>query len=230
MKELERYSLIKEKFKREFILLQGKGCVYKGCKFCDYYNDVSDNPYEINKPVLDKVTGETGVLDIINSGSCFELDDKTIELIQKKVRDLKIHTIWFEAHWMYRNRLSEFRKLFKNSKVKFRIGAETFDPTLRASLSKGIPKNIGALEISKYFDGACLLVGIKGQTRDIIKSDIELARKYFEYYSVNVFVENSTDIKRDEELIDWFKNNLLDELFNDPKAEVLINNTDLGVG
>ena len=170
------------------------------------------------------------MLDIINSGSCFELDDKTIELIQKKVRDLKIHTIWFEAHWMYRNRLSEFRKLFKNSKVKFRIGAETFDPTLRASLNKGIPKNIGALEISKYFDGACLLVGIKGQTKDIIKSDIDLAKKYFEYYSVNVFMENSTDIKRDEELIDWFKNNLLNELFNDPKAEVLINNTDLGVG
>lgn len=230
MNELCRYSLIDGNFKREFLLLQGTGCAYKRCKFCDYYNDVSEDPFEINKPVIEKITGKAGVIDIINSGSCMELDDRTISLIQKKVSELKIHTIWFEAHWMYRNKLEDFRGLFPDATVKFRIGAETFDPDFRASLNKGIPKDIGAKEISEYFDGACLLIGIKGQTKDMIKKDIDLARKYFEYFSVNVFVENSTSIKRDEELIDWFKDNLLNELIDDPKIEVLINNTDLGVG
>lgn len=230
MNELKRYSLIKDKFKREFILLQGKGCAFKQCKFCDYYQDVSADPFKVNKPVIDKITGETGVIDIINSGSCLELDDKSIKLIQKKVNDFKIHTIWFEAHWMYRDKLSEFRSLFKNSKVKFRIGVETFDPEFRVSLNKGIPKNVKPADISEYFDGVCLLIGLNGQTKEMIKNDIDIARKYFEYFSVNVFSENSTNMKRDEELINWFKLNLLDELKNDPKAEVLINNTDLGVG
>ena len=81
MSELVRYSFIKTKFPREFLLLQGKGCFYKKCRFCDYYNDISENPFEVNKPVIEKVSGETGALDIINSGSCLELDDDTMKLI-----------------------------------------------------------------------------------------------------------------------------------------------------
>ena len=52
-----RYSLITDKFPREFILLQGKGCFWKKCKFCDYYNDISKNPFDINSQVIDKITG-----------------------------------------------------------------------------------------------------------------------------------------------------------------------------
>ena len=75
---MERYSLIEKKFPREFILLQGKGCRWGKCTFCDYHSDTSENPFETNKEVLDKVTGEFGVLDIINSGSGLELDSQTI--------------------------------------------------------------------------------------------------------------------------------------------------------
>lgn len=230
MSELVRYSLIKTKFPREFLLLQGKGCVYKKCKFCDYYNDVSENPFEINKPVIKKVSGETGVLDIINSGSCFELDDSTMKLIYKTALERNIHTIWFETHYLYKNQLSEFRKKFHGIKLKFRTGVESFSPKIRQFLNKGIPQNVTAYDISKDFDGVCLLIGFAGQTREDILKDINLAREYFEYTSVNVFVENSTAMKRDNKLVIWFKENLYPKIKNEPSIEILMNNTDLGVG
>ena len=230
MSELTRYSLITEKFPREFLLLQGTGCRYKKCKFCDYYNDVSENPFEINKPVLERVTGQFGVLDIINSGSCFELDEETLALIHKKATEKNIHTIWFEAHYIYRNKLDSFRKRFPDIELKFRTGIETFNPELRDYLCKGVTSDVTAADVAKYFNGVCLLVGFKGQTRDDITMDIELASQHFEYFSVNVFTPNTTSIKPDVELISWFKKNVYPQLQANPRAEVLLENTDLGVG
>ena len=66
---MDRYSLIDTKLKREFVLLQGLGCRWRRCAFCNYHEDVSESPYEINKEVLSQVTGVHGVLDVINSGS-----------------------------------------------------------------------------------------------------------------------------------------------------------------
>ena len=79
---MERYSLIHDKFPREFVLLQGTGCRWKKCAYCDYFHDVSENPYELNSKELEKVTGHYGVLDVINSGSAMELDKDTITLIK----------------------------------------------------------------------------------------------------------------------------------------------------
>ncbi len=230
MNSLIRYSLITEKMPREFLLLQGTGCIWKKCKFCDYYLDVSNNPFLINKPVLDKITGEFGTLDIINSGSCLELDEKTLELIKQKVSEFKIYTLWFEAHWIYREKLSAFADNFDNCNVNFRIGVETFDPNLRNEWKKGIPASVTAKEISKYFKGCCLLIGTEGQTKNTIINDIETAINYFDYFSVNVFSENTTDIKRDNDLINWFINSVYPQIANNPKIEILLNNTDLGVG
>lgn len=230
MSELVRYSFIKTKFPREFLLLQGKGCFYKKCIFCDYYNDISENPFEVNKPVIEKVSGETGALDIINSGSCLELDDDTMKLIYKTASEKNINTIWFETHYLYKNKLPDFRKKFPSIKLKFRTGVESFNPKIRQFLNKGIPQAVTAYDIAKDFDGVCLLIGFVGQTRDDIIKDINMARKYFEYTSVNVFVENSTDIKRDENLIAWFNENLYPKIKNEPSMEILLNNTDLGVG
>ena len=42
---MDRYSLIHTKMPREFVLLQGMGCKWKKCTFCDYHEDVSENPY-----------------------------------------------------------------------------------------------------------------------------------------------------------------------------------------
>lgn len=84
-KSMERYSIIPEKNKREIVLLRGSGCIYKKCTFCDYYTDSCKNPQEnylLNKSVLEQVTGQYGNLEVINSGSVFELDEKTLHLIK----------------------------------------------------------------------------------------------------------------------------------------------------
>lgn len=227
---MERYSLITTGMKREFILLQGTGCRWKKCTFCDYYEDVSENPFEINKQVLGNVTGIYGVLDIINSGSCQEYDEETIRLIQKTTAEKNISSLWFESHWMYRNTLESFRKLFPSADVHFRCGAETFNPKLRTSWNKGIAEDVTPEDIRKYFDGVCLLVGIKGQTREDIMKDVEIAERLFDYYSVNLFCPNSTATERDDELAEIFIREIAPIIRRSPKAEVLIENTDLGVG
>ena len=89
---MDRYSLIRTKMPREFVLLQGTGCCWHRCAFCDYHTDVSDNPFKVNRPVLERVTGEYGVLDVINSGSAMELDSDTLELLKRVVREKGIHS------------------------------------------------------------------------------------------------------------------------------------------
>ena len=227
---MQRYSLITEKFPREFLLLQGTGCRWKKCTFCDYYDDASDSPFETNRKVLELVTGEYGVLDIINSGSAMELDDETIELIKEVVVAKGIKTIWFEAHYMYRNRLQEFAKQFAPATVKFRCGVESFDAALRSSWAKGIPASFTAADVAKYFKGVCLLCCTMGDSKERIMSDIATAKEHFEYFSVNIFCNNTTPVKRDEELATWFVKELYPTLKDDRQIEVLVENCDLGVG
>ena len=236
---MERYSIIRDKMPREFVLLQGTGCKWARCTFCDYHSDVSDDPFEVNSAVLEQVTGEYGVLDVINSGSAFELDDRTIELLQRIIVEKNIHTLWCEMHWMYRHRLEEFRSrifsLLPTSysllpTIKFRCGIETFDPELRKRWNKGVPEGVTAEEVARYFQGVCLLCCTEGETRERIVRDIELARQNFEYFSVNVFCDNTTKIKRDPELVEWFVREVYPTIKDDPRIEVLIDNTDLGVG
>ena len=227
---MDRYSLIHTKMPREFVLLQGMGCKWKKCTFCDYHEDVSENPYEVNEPVLRQVTGEYGVLDVINSGSAMELDDKTIALIKEVVKEKRIHTLWFEAHYMYRKKLADFAEQFAPVKVKFRCGVETFDANLRDRWKKGIPSSVTPEDIAKYFQGVCLLLGTEGESKEHVINDIELAKKHFEYFSVNVFCNNGTDTKRDEELVAWFVKEVYPTLKDQLGIEVLLDNTDLGVG
>lgn len=227
---MDRYSLIHTKMPREFVLLQGMGCKWKKCTFCDYHEDVSENPYEVNEPVLRQVTGGYGILDIINSGSAMELDDKTIALIKEVVKEKRIHTLWFEAHYMYRKKLASFAEQFAPVKVKFRCGVETFDANLRDRWKKGIPSSVTPEDIAKYFQGVCLLLGTEGESKEHVINDIELAKKHFEYFSVNVFCNNGTDTKRDEELVAWFVKEVYPTLKDQSGIEVLLDNTDLGVG
>lgn len=228
--ELERYSLISTHMKRELLLLQGKGCAWGKCTFCDYFTDISGDPFTVNKPVIDRITGVYGVADVINSGSVFELDGKTMAYLREKLREKGVSTLWCESHWMYRSRLDEIRSFFDGITVKFRVGAETFDPAMRKAWKKGIAESVTAEEIGRYFDGACLLVCVEGQTREEILRDIELAKANFEYFNVNVFVENSTGHKTDRELARWFAAEVAPELERYGNVEVLLNNTDLGVG
>lgn len=227
---MDRYALIHTKMPREFVLLQGTGCRWKKCTFCDYHEDVSEHPFRVNEPVLRKVTGVYGVLDIINSGSALELDTDTIELIKQIVREKNIHTLWFEAHYMYRKKLEAFARQFAPVQVKFRCGVETFDTELRDRWKKGIPSEVTASDIASYFQGICLLCCTQGESKEHILGDIKLAKAYFEYASVNVFCDNHTSVQQDPELVSWFVREVYPQLKDDPQIEVLLENTDLGVG
>jgi len=73
------------------------------------------------------------------------------------------------------------------------------------------------------------MVGIQGQTKEMIQNDIRLLKQFFKLGTINVFTNNSTDVKRDEELVKWFLEEYR-ELEHDPSIEVLYENTDFGVG
>ena len=227
---MDRYAVIETKMPREFVLLQGTGCRWKKCTFCDYQTDLSGDPFEVNRAVLEQVTGVYGVLDVINSGSGMELDSQTIVELKRVVEDKQIHTLWFEMHYMYRSRLDAFAKQFPFVKVKFRCGIETFDPVLRQKWNKGVATTVQPQDVARYFQGVCLLCGTQGETKERILKDIAEAKKYFEYFSINLFCNNSTAIKRDELLVSWFKEEVYPLIKDEPGIEILFNNVDLGVG
>ena len=58
---------------------------------------------------------------------------------------------------------------------------------------------------------------------------IRMLKEHFELGTVNVFTDNSTDVKRDQELVDWFMEKYA-WLLDDPTVEVLYEKTDFGVG
>lgn len=227
---MDRYAVIHTKLRREFVLLQGTGCRWRKCTFCDYHEDVSEHPFEVNRQVLQQVTGAYGVLDVINSGSAYELDEETLDLIKQVVEEKHIHTLWFEMHYMYRHRLKEFASRFPEVEVKFRCGVETFDSSLRALWKKGIPADVTPEDVSECFQGVCLLCCTEGDSKERILSDIAIAKQYFEYFSVNLFCNNHTDLKRDEALAEWFVKEVYPLIKDDERIEILLDNTDLGVG
>lgn len=228
---MDRYSKIINKNSREIVLLKAFPCVWGKCSFCDYIDDNGKDEEELNKlnkGVLDNITGEFGVLEVINSGSCFEIPKETLNYIKKIVDEKKIKLLFFESHWCYRNRLDEMMEFF-NIPIVFKIGVETFDFDFRNNFLNKNARFRDPREVAEKFQSVCLMVGIKGQTREMIKRDIEIVLEHFKYATINVFVNNTTEIKRDEELVQWFKDEY-EFLNTHPKVEVLYHNTDFGVG
>lgn len=228
---MDRYNIIKEKNKREIVLLKGFPCVWGKCTFCDYIDDNSTKEEEINKlnfEVLDNVKGVYKTLEVINSGSCFELPKETLKKIKEVINKNGIKKIFLESHWCYKNRLQEMRDFF-GIEIVFKIGVESFDNDFR---NKFLNKNANFKtyeEVKENFQSVCLLVGIKGQNKEMIKRDIDIVLHHFDYGTVNIFTENTTEIKRDEELIKWFEKEY--QFLRDvEKIEILFENTDFGVG
>ena len=113
---INRYSKITNKTKREIVLLKAKPCKCGKCTFCDYIEDNEvDNKKidDINLEVLKNVTGEFGVLEVIDSASVFDLTQNTLREIKRIVEEKNIKRLFFEDHWIYRNRLDEMRYFFK---------------------------------------------------------------------------------------------------------------------
>lgn len=230
---MERYSTITEKRKREIVLLRGKGCVYKKCTFCDYHFDKcsdEEQNYRLNRQVLANVTGEYGDLEVINSGSVFELDKNTLSLIKAVCLQKNISVIHFESHYLYKDRIPDLRKDFSDFSLKMKLGLETFDYELRENtLKKGIPEADPKI-ISEYFDEANFLFGITGQSTASMKNDIETGLLYFERICVNLMCPNSTSVTPDKKVLEAFMNELYPKYRDNERIDILINNTDFGVG
>jgi hypothetical protein len=230
---MERYSVIKEKNPREIVLLRGRGCAYKKCTFCDYHTDRcadDEENFQLNKSVLEKVTGEYGDLEVINSGSVFELDSKTLELIKTVCCDKKIKTLHFESHYIYNNQIEKIRAFYIGIDVKMKLGLETFDYDFRENvLNKGIAEKEPKL-ISQNFDEANLLFGLTGQTLESMENDIQLGLKYFQRLCINIMCHNTTSVKPNQNVIKDFLDFIYPKYKDDNRVDILINNTDFGVG
>ncbi|WXR61957.1 radical SAM protein [Peptostreptococcaceae bacterium AGR-M142] len=226
-----RYNIISTKNAREIVLLKSRPCKWGRCFFCDYIHDNSTNLDEIiefNKKILKNVTGEKKVLEVINSGSAFELPEETLKDIKEIILKKGIKRLILESHYMYKNRLDELKDFF-GIELTFKCGVETFDDNFRNNyLKKGMVYS-SIEEVASYFDSVCLMVGIKGQTKEMIKRDIEIIKKSFKYACINIYVPNTTPVQRDLELIKWFKEeySYLEDYDN---IEILWDNTDFGVG
>ena len=228
---MDRYNEIKNKNQREIVLLKGFPCIWGKCSFCDYTLDNDVNEEEMNKlnfEVLENVTGKYKVLEVIHSGSCFELPKKTLDKIKEVIKKQGIQKLFLESHWCYRNRLDEMREFF-GIEIIFKIGVESFDYNFRNNFLNKNAKFKTVEELKSYFDSPCMMVGIKGQTKEMIDKDIETVLKNFKHATINVFVDNTSKIKRDNDLVRWFKEKYA-FLDNNDYIEVLYNNTDFGVG
>ncbi len=230
---MERYSVIKDKQKREIVLLRGRGCVYKKCSFCDYFSDFcldDEKNFLLNKSVLDKVTGEFKDLEVINSGSVFELGKKTLDYIKEISRKNDIEILHFESHYLYRDKIPSLRAEFSDFKLMMKLGLETFDYEFRENvLKKGIKENNPEV-ISQNFDEANFLFGINGQTVQSMERDITLGLQFFRRICLNIMCENTTEIKPDKEVISGFMQELYPKYKGNERVDILINNTDFGVG
>lgn len=230
---MERYSKITEKKQREIVLLRGSGCVYKKCTFCDYHADKCSDEganFALNGSVLERITGEFGELEVINSGSVFELDNKTLALIKQVCHDKGISVIHFESHYLYKNKIPQLRSDFAPFTLKMKLGLETFDYNFRENvLKKGIKEKDAAV-ISEHFDEANFLFGITGQTVDSMQKDIETGLANFERICVNMMCRNSTPIQPDKNVIENFMREIYPIYQYNDRVDILINNTDFGVG
>lgn len=230
---MDRYSVIKEKNPREIVLLRGRGCVYKKCTFCDYHTDCcsdDEENYQLNHSVLSRVTGEFCNLEVINSGSVFELDSKTLGEIKNLCKEKGIKTIHFESHYIYNSKIPLLRNEFEGFDLKMKLGLETFDYDFREGiLNKGIKESNPSV-IAQNFDEANFLFGIHGQSEQTMRDDMELGLKHFERICINIMCPNTTDVAPDREVIRAFMDKLYPVYKDNDRVDILIHNTDFGVG
>ena len=229
---MQRYNRVLNKNPREIVLLKSRPCQWGRCFFCDYIEDNSQNTEEIvkfNREILKEITGEFKSLEVINSASVFELPEESLKDIKDIVEEKGIDYLYFESHYSYKDRLEEIKNFFPSTKVIFKTGIETFHDDFRNKyLKKGVFFE-DYREVKNYFESICLLVGIEGQTKEMIDNDIKIATENFPRICINIYVENSTPVKSDDSLINWFKDkySYLEDYEN---IEILWNNTDFGVG
>ncbi|RIK64566.1 MAG: radical SAM protein [Planctomycetota bacterium] len=229
---LVRYAKYRGNNPREVVLLKGLPCVWSRCSFCDYIDDNTRDTAEIRRVADDelaKVTGEFGRLQVINSGSIQELPIDVQSRIRELLARRGIRDFWTESYWAYRKDYEATRRFFGVETHLF-LGVETFDDALRNDVLNKSMHWKSPDEVAQATDSICLLIGFRGQTRDIIRRDIDLLLGKFRYGIVNLFTENRlSDGLLDRDIQAWFREEYA-WLEQQPNVDVLWNNTDFGVG
>lgn len=232
---MNRYSTIEKKNPREIVLLRGSGCKWKKCIYCDYHLDLckdEEENFRLNSEVLQNVRGTYKRLEVINSGSFTELDKKTYDFIEDICLDRGIKTLYFESHYMYKDKSIAAKKYFfeKGITLKIKTGVETFDEEYRERyLHKGFGF-VGVDKISEFADEICLLFGLKGQTEESMKRDIETGLANFERICINIMNKNSTPVLPDKKVINTFKDKILPIYQNSDRVDILMDNLEFGIG
>lgn len=235
MHELQRYSIIPGKMPREMVLLRGFGCSWSRCTFCDYHLDRCRDGaanFALNREVLSHVTGQFHHLEAINSGSFCELDQKTLALLEKICIEKEIQTIHFECHWMHRDKVPALRMRYADLgiTVRVRLGVETFDYDFRENvLHKGISETDPA-KIASGFEECNLLFGLPGQNVTSMRQDITLGLQYFDRLYINLMTPNTAALQPDPTVCEAFRSELYPLYQDNPRIDILLTNTDFGVG
>lgn len=232
VKSLKRYGRWTGPLPREVVLLKGLPCVWSRCSFCDYIDDNTTDEaliQQVADDTLARVTGEFGRLQVINSGSIQELPLRVREQIRDLMTAKGITEFWTESYWAYRKRYDEDRRFFRVPTHLF-LGVETFDDELRNGVLKKSMRWDSPEDVAAATDSICLLIGFRGQTRDIVRRDIDLLLSKFRYGIVNVFTENRLSAGlMDDEIKQWFREEFA-WLATHAGVNVLWQNTDFGVG
>lgn len=79
---------------------------------------------------------------------------------KKVCKQKNIHTIHFESHYLYNNRIADLRKEFSDFTLKMKLGLETFDYDFRENVLKRESKK-KSRKISENFDEANFLLELK---------------------------------------------------------------------
>ena len=232
---MERYSKILDKDKREIVLLIGNGCKWSKCKFCNYHldrNNVEEEQFKINNEILNKVTGEFQVLEAINSGSIFELNKRSFGKLLEVCIKKNVKRLIIESHYMYKKQIEALRNKCKELNIQLQVkgGVETFNADFR---EKVLNKGFGyptIEELKKVFDVVNLLVGVQGQTIEQIENDINIGIQNFDRVCINVYKEMDDIMPADEELKSEFMKEIYPKYKNYLNVDILIENTDFGVG
>lgn len=233
--ELSRYSVIQDKNPREIVLLRGRGCAWKRCRFCDYHLDASQDEQAnlvLNREALSQVTGLYRRLEVINSGSFAELHPSTLLEIDRICQERNIHDLHIESHWLFRKTLPALREHFASMGVRLhvKIGVETFDAVYREQdLDKGIDETDPAA-IAAPFDDCCLLFGLSGQSVESMKRDVETGLAHFHRVCINIMVPNTTAVQPDLTVRNAFMREIYPLYKDNPRVDILLENTDFGVG
>ena len=232
---MERYSKIVDKDKREIILLIGNGCKWSKCKFCNYHldrNKDEEEQYKINAEALDKVTGEFGVLEAINSGSIFELNEKSFNKLLEVCKQKEIKRLIIESHYMYKSCIIDLRERCSKLGIVLQVkgGVETFDADFRENvLNKGFWYPTLS-DLQEVFDIVNLLVGVEGQTLEQVEADIKTGLENFDRVCVNLYKEMDDIMRADEELKARFMKEIYPLYKDYENVDILVENTDFGVG